>query len=112
MAISIRPSRFRFTIAPCRLAPRVTETSTRTIAWCSTSPVVSSTGFHYDTALSYAQSSTDFNLEHGFLDQNATVGTDAAGNPVYAPNSLQYQINQGNYNPFTTNLTDSERRYC
>ncbi|WP_423822975.1 TonB-dependent receptor [Salinisphaera sp. SPP-AMP-43] len=67
-------------------------------------------GFHYDTALSYAQSSTEINLQHGFVNQAATIGTDANGNPIYDPNSLQTQINAGNYNPFTTNVSDAQRQ--
>lgn len=55
-------------------------------------------GFHYDTAFSYNQSSSEYDEVRGEINQ--TVG----------PNSLQAQINDGNYNPFDTNISASERQ--
>ncbi|WP_423823505.1 TonB-dependent receptor [Salinisphaera sp. SPP-AMP-43] len=64
---------------------------------------------NYDTSFAYNQASTDINLIHGYYNQSATI-TDANGNQVIDPNSLQAKINAGQYNPFTTNLTQAQRQ--
>lgn len=55
-------------------------------------------GFHYDTALSYNQSSSEYDLVRGEVNQ--TEGND----------SLQTAINNGQFNPFDPNLSDAERQ--
>lgn len=64
---------------------------------------------NYDTAFSYNQASTEINLLHGYYNQSATI-TDADGNEVLDPNSIQAKINAGLYNPFTANPTAAQRQ--
>ena len=54
-------------------------------------------GVRYDTAFSYNQSATDYHLRSGSFNQ------------VVGDNSLQGAINNGTFNPFTANPSDSER---
>ncbi|RJS94752.1 TonB-dependent receptor [Salinisphaera sp. Q1T1-3] len=53
--------------------------------------------YHYDTAFSYNQSSTDYYLQSGEFNQY--IGDD----------SLEDAINNGQFNPFDPNLSQSER---
>ncbi|AWN16261.1 TonB-dependent receptor [Salinisphaera sp. LB1] len=53
-------------------------------------------GFHYDTALNFDQSTTTQNLVSGFFNQ------------AYGANSFQTAVNDGSFNPFTSNPTPAQ----